>query len=111
LKNETEVRMGKELRKVNFAKYVTMHGGIVLFTGDFESYIKEKTGKHVSFMKMFRSWWAKKRAQNVETAHEEEFTKLLLNFLFERGSNLKVQGVPVCCTANSKNTQISVKEP
>jgi hypothetical protein len=103
-KNEIEVRMGKELRKVNFAEYVTMQGGIVLFTGEFESYIREKTGKQVNFIKMFRSWWAEKRAQKIETAHEEEFTKLLVNFLFERGSNFKVQGVPVCCTANSKKT-------
>jgi hypothetical protein len=55
-------------------------------------------------MKMFKRWWAEKRAQNIETVHEEEFTKLLLNFLFERGSNFKVQGVPICCTANSKKT-------
>jgi hypothetical protein len=81
-----------------------MQGGIVLFTGEFESYIREKTGKQVNFMKMFRSWWAEKRAQNVETAHEEEFTKLLLTFLFERGSNFKVQAVPICCTQNSKKT-------
>ncbi|MDI6820500.1 MAG: hypothetical protein QMC89_06330, partial [Candidatus Hodarchaeaceae archaeon] len=54
------------------------------------------------YVEMFRAWWAGHKSK--DEASEEEFTKLLLSFLFERGSNFEVRPVSNGCTQNSTNT-------
>jgi hypothetical protein len=103
-KDDIEVKMGKESRKVSFAEYVAMQGGMVLFTSEFEHYLEEKLDKKANFMKMFKAWWAGHKSK--EEASEEEFTRLLLSFLFERGSNFEEQAVQSCRTQNSAYTAV-----
>jgi hypothetical protein len=81
-----EVRLGKEMRKANFAEYVLMRGGIVLFTDEFEQCLQTKLGRHVDFMRTFKAWWTQKKTDKPDSAHEQEFTRLLLDYLFGQGS-------------------------
>lgn len=97
-KDDIEIAFGKDHRKLNFAEYVIMQGGMILFTGEFERYLKEKLGKKANFIKMFRQWWTQKKTEKIEDAHEEEFTELILNHLFEQGSKIEEQPVPIRCT-------------
>ena len=87
-KDTIDIRIGEETRKVNFAKYVTMQGGIVLFTSEFERYLTEKLGKKIKFKKFFENWFSQNRKQ-------EELTKALLEYIFgsqsQTGSNPNFQ--------------------
>jgi len=97
-KDDIEIKLSKDMRRLNFAEYVIMQGGIILFTTEFERHLKEKLGRQANFIKMFRQWWAQKKAEKIEDIHEEEFTQLLLNYLFDRGSKFEEQPVPIRCT-------------
>jgi hypothetical protein len=88
-KDDIEMVVGGQMKKVNFAQYVLSQGGILLYTNEFERYLSENTGKPVSFQKMFKSWWAEKQAQKIDDIHEEEFTQLLVNYLFRQGPNIE----------------------
>jgi hypothetical protein len=63
--DDIEMMVGGQLRKVNLAQYVLSQGGILLYTGEFERCLRERTGKAISFSKAFKSWWVDKRAQKL----------------------------------------------
>lgn len=58
---------------VNFARYVQMQGGIVIYTGELERYLREKLGRRVNFQKVFREWYS-------DSEKHGEFTSCLLKF-------------------------------
>ena len=45
-------------KMVNFAQYVQMQGGIVIYTGELERYLREKLSRKVSFQKVFKEWYS-----------------------------------------------------
>lgn len=49
--------VGKAERGQNFARYVVSKGGIVLFTSEFEAYLRRKTGKSFAFKTLFSRWF------------------------------------------------------
>ena len=59
---------------VNFAQYVQMQGGIVIYTGELERYLKEKLGRRVSFQKVFREGYS-------DPERHGEFTSYLVELL------------------------------
>jgi predicted transcriptional regulator len=65
----------KNKKKINFAQMVISQGGIVLFTREFENYIREKVGKPVNFKRIFKKWYEK------DEKEAELFTKYLLEYL------------------------------
>ncbi len=87
--NDIEMVVRGQLKKVNLAQYVLSQGGILLFTSELERYLKESTGRSVSFSKMLKSWWAQKQAQKLGDIHEEEFTQVLLSYLFRQGPSIE----------------------
>jgi len=74
-KENIEVEIGGQKKKVNFAKYVTMQGGIVIFTDEIEKYLSEKLGKKINFRKFFKNWYK-------TTKGKENFTEALINYIF-----------------------------
>ena len=76
-KNNITIHKGKNDIQVNFAQYVLMQGGILIFTNEFESYLRKKLRKAVSFKRMFKQWF-----RNEE--EEREFTRVSLEYLFGR---------------------------
>ena len=79
---DIEIQTTHGTRKVNFAQYVTMQGGLVLFTGEFENYLSKKRGKSVRFKRIFEAWLSGRRV--LDKDEEKEFTKVLLEFLMDK---------------------------
>ena len=63
-------------KMVNFAQYVQMQGGIVIYTGELERYLKEKLGRRVNFQKVFGEWYS-------DPEKHGEFVNYLFGFIFE----------------------------
>jgi hypothetical protein len=64
---------GKSEKEQSFASYVVSQGGLVLFTSEFERYLREKTGKHFTFKSLFTRWFRTE-------SQRREFSEFLLNF-------------------------------
>jgi len=68
-KGKDEIEVAGKM--VNFAQYVQMQGGIVIYTGELERYLREKLGRRVSFQKVFGEWYS-------DPERHGEFTSYLL---------------------------------
>jgi len=64
---------GKSEKEQSFASYVVSQGGLVLFTSEFERYLREKTGKHFTFKSLFTRWF------RIES-QRREFSEFLSSF-------------------------------
>jgi hypothetical protein len=64
---------GKSEKEQSFASYVVSQGGLVLFTSEFERYLREKTGKHFTFKSLFTRWFRTE-------SQKKEFSEYLLDF-------------------------------
>lgn len=59
---------------VNFAQYVTMQGGLVVFTQEFERYLATKFGRKLDFQKQFNNWYKTGEGRT-------DFTKYIIEYL------------------------------
>jgi hypothetical protein len=71
-KGRGEIKIAGKM--VNFAQHVQMQGGIVIYTGKLERYLREKFDKRINFQKVFREWYS-------DPERHEEFISYLLQFL------------------------------
>jgi len=65
--------VGKSEKEQNFASYVVSRGGLVLFTSEFERYLRDKTGKHFTFKSLLTRWLRTE-------SQKKEFSEYLLDF-------------------------------
>lgn len=73
-KGKDEIEVAGKM--VNFAQYVQMQGGVVIYTGELERYLREKLGRRLSFQKVFGEWYS-------DPERHGEFTSFLLNSFSE----------------------------
>jgi hypothetical protein len=64
---------GKSEKEQSFASYVVSQGGLILFTSEFERYLREKTGRHFTFKSLFTRWLRTE-------SRKKEFSGYLLDF-------------------------------
>jgi hypothetical protein len=65
--------VGKTQKEQNFARYVISQGGLVLFTSEFERYLRDKTGKHFTFKSLFTRWFKTE-------SERSDFSQYLVDF-------------------------------
>ncbi|GEM_PF-1324413 len=70
-KGKDEIEVGGKM--VNFAQYVQMQGGIVIYTGELERYLNAILGRKVSFQKVFREWYSDPERHGEFTSYLTEF--------------------------------------
>jgi hypothetical protein len=71
--SKIKIKIGNYGKEQSFARYVVSQGGLVLFTSEFEKYLRDKTGKRFTF-KSLVARWLKTESQR------KEFSQFLLVF-------------------------------